>query len=791
MNPEFTRVPHRTHEVPIVQTAALLIDFDNVTMGIRSNLGQELRRLLDSDIIRGKVAVQRAYADWRRYPQYIVPLSEASIDLIFAPAYGSSKKNATDIRLAIDACELVFTRPEIGTFILLSGDSDFSSLVLKLKEYGKYVIGVGLQESASDILVQNCDEYYSYTQVSGLRSAGEIDVESHDPWALVSKAILRMVDRGDVMRSDRLKQVMLEIDPNFDEKGAGYSKFNRFLAEATHRDLIEMRKGQNGQYEVAPGRAAREGDAGSGGGEAASPVPRSSEGRNRRGGRGRSRGEGQRDRGEAAKPPETAAEAPAPAGRGNGPEDGLRQAYEALAAVVVDMYDGSEPVRDSMAKRRLIARDAGFDEAKLGFPKFSLFLRQAHEDGVVRLEQHENGNFYLTPIEGAKGGRRPDTGGPSARTVAAPGEGRKPAKKGLLDRLFGGRGKEAEPSAGGARSATEARPAEARPAGAGRGGPVAKPDAKPEARAETRPGADAKRRDESDRPRGGRGDDRQGRDESRASGGGDRGRGGSRDRERAGDRRGGRGRGGRGAGQDRGGARRTESRGEPRRESAPAARPEPKPEASRPEPKPEASRPERQPEAPRPERQPEAPRPEPQPEARTTPAREESSDDARRLGRYRRGSRGRSPTAAAGGGSVASRIGPLPRDGESETAGKKAEGGQKADRPVAEESHRAGVGARRGSRGRGGGAAPEARPEKAAPSPEAAHEEDDGSSSGTVDYMIRHYAGVGKRTAEVLVETFGEDVFDVIDRQPERLTEVLSEGRARAVVAAREKEREG
>ena len=151
--------------------AALLIDFDNVTMGIRSDLGKELRSLLSSDIIKGKVAVQRAYADWRRYPQYIVPLSESSIDLIFAPAYGSSKKNATDIRLAIDALELVFTRPEIGTFILLSGDSDFSSLVIKLKEYGKYVIGVGIRESSSDLLVQNCDEYYSYNALAGLVKA--------------------------------------------------------------------------------------------------------------------------------------------------------------------------------------------------------------------------------------------------------------------------------------------------------------------------------------------------------------------------------------------------------------------------------------------------------------------------------------------------------------------------------------------------------------------------------------------------------------------------------------------
>jgi uncharacterized protein (TIGR00288 family) len=150
------------HHVPSIApihhapNAALLIDFDNVTLGIRSDLAKELRTLLNSDIIKGKVAVQRAYADWRRYPQHIVSLSESSIDLIFAPAFGTAKKNATDIRLAVDAIELVFTRPEIGTFMLLSGDSDFSSLVLKLKEYGKYVIGVGIRESASDILIQNC-----------------------------------------------------------------------------------------------------------------------------------------------------------------------------------------------------------------------------------------------------------------------------------------------------------------------------------------------------------------------------------------------------------------------------------------------------------------------------------------------------------------------------------------------------------------------------------------------------------------------------------------------------------
>src|SRR6476620_6706697 len=230
------------HHAP---NAALLIDFDNVTMGIRSDLQTELKNLLASDIIKGKVSVQRAYADWRRYPQYIVPLAESSIDMIYAPAYGSAKKNATDIRLAIDALELVFVRPEIGTFILLSGDSDFSSLVIKLKEYGKYVIGVGIRESSSDLLVMNCDEYYSYNSLAGLVKSGDEEVVKHDPWELVSEAVQRMKRNGDVMRADRLKQVMQEIDNSFDEKNLGISKFSRFCLEAAQRGLISVNKLEN------------------------------------------------------------------------------------------------------------------------------------------------------------------------------------------------------------------------------------------------------------------------------------------------------------------------------------------------------------------------------------------------------------------------------------------------------------------------------------------------------------------------------------------------------------------
>src|SRR3954469_11978022 len=237
------------HHAP---NAALLIDFDNVTMGIRSELQTELKNLLSSDIVKGKVSVQRAYADWRRYPQYIVPLAESSIDMIMATAYGSAKKNATDIRLAVDAMELVFPRPEIGTFILLSGDSDFASLVTKLKEYGKYVIGVGIRESSSDLLVMNCDEYYSYNALAGLvkNSEEEETAKKWDAWELVSEAVNRMKRNGDVMRSDRLKQVMQEIDSTFDEKDLGMAKFSRFVQDAVQRGLLSATKLENGQLEI-------------------------------------------------------------------------------------------------------------------------------------------------------------------------------------------------------------------------------------------------------------------------------------------------------------------------------------------------------------------------------------------------------------------------------------------------------------------------------------------------------------------------------------------------------------
>ncbi|UCC73519.1 MAG: NYN domain-containing protein [Gemmatimonadota bacterium] len=399
--------------------AALLIDFDNVTMGIRSNLGQELRNLLNSDVIRGKVAVQRAYADWRRYPQYIVPLSEASIDLIFAPAYGSSKKNATDIRLAIDALELVFIRPEIRTFILMSGDSDFSSLVLKLKEYGKYVIGVGIQESSSDLLVQNCDEYYSYSSLSGLSRSGDQPLESHDPWVLVEKAIGKMVERGDTMRSDRLKQVMLEIDPSFNEKEQGFNKFNRFVVEAASQGLVSIQKMENGQYGVAPGEGGKPESAG---------VAKKREAKVERGGR-RAREKVR----EAAEPGARATEEDRT--RRARPKLTMKSALELLDRALGTLLEADDAsVRDSDVKRRILEIDPAFDEGELGFSKFSKFLLAAAEEGAIELTRGPNGNYHVGRSKGSARRRKP------RQPSAEPSAGEKGSTVKRLARLLFGTG---------------------------------------------------------------------------------------------------------------------------------------------------------------------------------------------------------------------------------------------------------------------------------------------------------------------------------------------------------------
>lgn len=685
MNEIYSHAPHRPAASADTHSphAALLIDFDNVTMGIRSNLGQELRKLLDSDMIRGKVSVQRAYADWRRYPQYIASLSEASIDLIFAPAYGSTKKNATDIRLAIDALEIVFIRPEIGTFILLSGDSDFSSLVLKLKEYGKYVIGVGIQESSSDLLVQNCDEYYSYNTLSGLTNASDMtNIEKHDPWELAAKAISRMIERGDVMRSDRFKQVMLELDPSFSERSIGFSKFNRFLTESASRGILDLHKAANGQYEVAIGQRVGE-YLGGAGGPAVSPAAaapqapkkEAEESRGRRRGRddgGRApRAEprsGRRGRSRETRDEDAPRETPPSVD-----EDRLRAAYELLRSVVAEKAARGGSVRDSEVKRQMVAKDPDFDEAALGFRKFSRFLRQAHDEEVINLERTDEGNYKISSV--ATGDAVGKTARPEASASQESGEERS-RSRGRRDRGERSTGRRGRRSSSSGSDGDEA----AVSAEAGETQQVAEAVADVEPSVESKPETSAEVAAPPQEAQG----------ETSAP-------------EAAPTRLAGR------------------KRRAPRpKQTGPSVIPGPVDSGETPaevvvaEEKKDAS----------------APRP-------TT----------RSMGRFRRGSRGPGTPAAA----------------------------NKEDTPAAAVME----------------SRPAAREGEAPAEPETRAAADlTGDQADMVERMARGYQGVGRRTAERLVQEFGDRVLEVIDNEPGRIEAVLPTGRAQAVIDGRRAERE-
>ncbi|UCF18504.1 MAG: NYN domain-containing protein [Gemmatimonadota bacterium] len=701
--------------------AALLIDFDNVTMGIRSNLGQELRNLLNSHVIRGKVAVQRAYADWRRYPQYIVPLSESSIDLIFAPAYGSSKKNATDIRLAIDALELVFIRPEIRTFILMSGDSDFSSLVLKLKEYGKYVIGVGIQESSSDLLVQNCDEYYSYSALSGLSKAGDQPLERHDPWELAAKAVRKMVGRGDTMRSDRLKQVMLEIDPSFNEKEQGYNKFNRFVVDAASRGLLSIQKMDNGQYGVAPSDETV---------SAAKGEVRERQKEPRRAPAARRRKEPAGGQSE---------ERPPPSGEGRTrrarPKLTMKAALELLDQVLSALLEGKDgTVRDSDVKRRMLELDPRFDEGELGYSKFCKFLQAAHEEGAVELTRGPNGNFEVGLRRSKKRrGRQPRESAQAGSSTAE-----KTMNK-IARFLFGAKEKEAE---GGAPVPSAPEPSAPSPEA------EREPRGKPREREQDRTREEEARADRARREARGR--DRHPRAEGAARG----------ERERRGERH---------RGPQTGESRPREERPrdrEPRRErqaraqrergerGAPPVREEPAPVETPVEGGPEygerttptstaaaaASRPETNAEAV--SREAHAVTPAPLPGA------------PRGTIRGRWGTRGRYRPSQAR---------PPIFDGQ-----KTAEPGAPSERAAKSEP-------------------PEDKPVQG-PAPAA-----EGPLGPEAQALVAHlsrYAGVGQRTAEVLVRAFGTDLLRVLDEEPQRVRDVLPDHRAERVLEARREERE-
>src|SRR5881227_1152135 len=142
---------------------AVFIDFENLALGFQGRRDRfEIARVLERLVEKGKIVAKKAYADWSRFSTYTAPLHEAAIELIEIPRRSQTGKNSADIRLCVDAMDLAYSKDHIDTFVVVSGDSDFSPLVSKLKELGKHVIGLGMADSTSDLLRDNCDEFIYY-----------------------------------------------------------------------------------------------------------------------------------------------------------------------------------------------------------------------------------------------------------------------------------------------------------------------------------------------------------------------------------------------------------------------------------------------------------------------------------------------------------------------------------------------------------------------------------------------------------------------------------------------------
>jgi uncharacterized protein (TIGR00288 family) len=229
---------------------AVFIDFENLALGFQNRRDRfAIERVLERLVEKGKIVVKKAYADWGRFSSYTAPLHEAAIELIEIPRRAQSGKNSADIRLCVDAMDLGYSKEHIDTFVIVSGDSDFSPLVSKLKELGKHVIGLGMQESTSELLRDNCDEFIYYEDLgkAPLLTPDLTSRLAHLPdnkrkaFALLldSLAALRRENK-EVLWSSMIKDTMKRKKPSFNETYHGYRTFSELLEDARQEGLLDL-----------------------------------------------------------------------------------------------------------------------------------------------------------------------------------------------------------------------------------------------------------------------------------------------------------------------------------------------------------------------------------------------------------------------------------------------------------------------------------------------------------------------------------------------------------------------
>lgn len=241
------------------QSMAVFCDFENVALGVEEarydkfDIGLILEKLL----LKGSIVVKKAYCDWDRYKDFKKDMHEASFELIEIPHVRQSGKNSADIRMVVDALDLCYTKSHVDTFVIVSGDSDFSPLVSKLRENNKIVIGVGVKSSTSDLLMNNCDEFILYddlvreeetkrkaaAKASTRRSAKKDADRSQEAMTLLLETVEALyAERGDEGKiwSSMIKQALKRRNPSFSESYYGFRSFGKLLEEAQKRKLLNL-----------------------------------------------------------------------------------------------------------------------------------------------------------------------------------------------------------------------------------------------------------------------------------------------------------------------------------------------------------------------------------------------------------------------------------------------------------------------------------------------------------------------------------------------------------------------
>jgi uncharacterized protein (TIGR00288 family) len=240
-------------------TLAVFIDFENLALGFKGKKDKrfEIQKVLERLVEKGKLIVKKAYADWADYAEYKKPLHEAAIELIEIPKRAMTGKNSADIRLCVDALDLCYSKEHIGTFVIVSGDSDFSPLVSKLKENGKRVIGLGMKESSSNLLVNNCDEFIYYEDLErplGIPPKIEQDLPEKKKEAfqlLVDSVVALVRENKEVLWSSMVKETMKRKKPSFNESYHGYRTFSDLLEDAEKQGIIQLRTdARSGTYVI-------------------------------------------------------------------------------------------------------------------------------------------------------------------------------------------------------------------------------------------------------------------------------------------------------------------------------------------------------------------------------------------------------------------------------------------------------------------------------------------------------------------------------------------------------------